>query len=395
MKIFHHPRFQYLSLLCLVLFWGPGDGFAKPSNTQVRTTNELHTANWKDRKKAVVELEKIYPATPQVVDALRQALQDSSQQVRSQTLETIRIIKKLGSDLKPLTPDLIVRLNHPQEKSSIKADIPPLLFQVSEGSPEVVKELLKLAKDPKEEILIRWRSLRVLGEVEMGGDMLRHGLRHLALQDPSSIIQSQAWLTIAHLQPQDDEIEEALVKMGKGAYGRKHLLHADVTSNSFYPLSEALNMLMSLGKWESVIPLFLDALDQTNDRIPLDSRRFAYYLQEHPARALPYVPRLLAIVARTPTHYQQVLARAYLMAPLVKVAPHSPALRKILDGLEKNTDPEIKNWAKTILHCIDPQVPKSVKEEYPCTGIQNLPSVNSEELQKMEIRSMKKERGIE
>ncbi len=395
MKIIHHLRFQCISLLCLVLFCGLGVSFADSPKTQGKIGKELHSPNWKDRKEAVSALEKIYPATPQVVDVLKQALQDSSKQVRSQTRETIRIINILGSDLKPLIPDLLARLKNPQETTSLKDSLPLLLFQVSAGSSEVVKELLTLAKDHKEELLIRWRSLRVLGEVKSGDESLRQGLRDLARHDPSSIIQSQAWLTLARLWPHDDEIVKALVKMGQGDYGLKQLLHAGVTSVSFHPLSEALNLLMSMGKWEQMIPLYLDAVDQTQDRIPLDLYRFTYHLQAHPSLAKPYVPRFLTIVARPSTHFDQMMTRSYFSVILLKVAPHSPEFRNILENLEKDPDPELRKRAKAILQCIDPHAPASVKENIPCSSIPELPSVNAEADQKMEIRILKRERGLE
>lgn len=395
MKIFRHLRLQSIPLLCLVLFWGMGEGFAKSPKTQDTIGKELHSPSWRDRKKAVIELEKISPATPQVLEALREALQDSSKQVRSQTRETIRIINILGSDLKSLTPDILARLKHPEEKTSLKDSLPLLLFQVSDGSPEMVQELLTLAKDPKEELVIRWRSLRVLGEVESGDKRMRQGLRDLARHDSSSIIQSQAWLTLARLWPYDDEIVKALVKIGKGDYGLKHHLNSETLSLSFHPLSEALHMLMSMGKWERVIPLFLDAVDQTQDRIHLDLYRFTYHLQAHPSLAKPHVQRLLAIMARPSTRFDQMMTRNYFSVILLKATPHSPEFRKILESLEKDPDPLIRKGVKAILQCMDPRAPASVKENIPCSSIPKLPSVNAEAERKMEIRILKKARGLE
>ena len=395
MKITHHLRFQCISLLCLVLFWGMGEGFAYSPKKQDKIGKELNSPDWRDRKKAVADLEKIYPATPQVVYALREALQDSSKQVRSQTRETIRIIHLLGSDLKPLLPDLLARLKHPEEMASIKDGLPLLLVRVSDGSPEVGKELLKLAKDHEEELVIRWRSLHVLGEVESGDERLRQSLRDLARHDPSSIIQSQAWLTLASFQPHNDEIVKALVKMGQGDYGLKYLLSSETLSISFYPLSEALDMLMSLGKWARVIPLFLDAVDQAQDRIPLDLYRFTYHLQAHPSLAKPHVQRLLAIVARPSTRFDQMMTRNYFSVILLKATPHSPEFRKILESMAKDPDPLIRKGAKAISQCMDPRAPARVKENIPCSSIPKLPSVNAEADREMAIRNLKRERGLE
>ena len=356
---------QCFTVWCLLLFLGVGAVYPGTPKTIEDILKDLHSPNWRDREKAVFALHKNYPVTAQVVEVLRQALQDPAYQVRSHAVE---IGRKLGSDVKVLVPDYLARLKDPQEKYSMKFGLPDFLIQLSDGSPEVVTELLQLAKDIKEELLVRFTSLRALGDVEEGGNVLRHDLRHLAIHDPSLIIQSQAWLSLAHLQPHDEETVHALVKMGQGGYGYRHRLHAGVTSTSFSPLSNALHMLITIGEGGRAIPLFFDALERT-EKLSLDIRGFAYYLQEHPAQAKPYVPRLLEIVARSPADLREEYIRIYLIGSLVRIAPGSPTFRKIIEGIKQSQDPKWRKGVKNLLHCIDPQVPQSVKEAFPCALI--------------------------
>ena len=154
-------------------------------------------------------------------------------------------------------------------------------------------------------------------------------------------------------------------------------------------------MLMSMGKWEQMIPLYLDAVDQAQDRIPLDLYRFTYHLQAHPSLAKPYVPRFLTIVAQPSTHFDQMMTRSYFSVILLKVAPHSPEFRNILEDLVKDPDPELRKRAKAILQCIDPHASASVKENIPCSSIPKLPSVNAEAEREMAIRNLKKARGLD
>ncbi len=195
---------QCFIIWCLLLFFGVGAAYPETPKIIESLSKDLQSLDWRDRRKAVLKLEKIVPVTTQVEEALREALHDPSYHVRS---KAVGVINRLGSMVKVLIPDLVARLKNPQEKYSLKYDVVSSLIKLSDGSPEVSGELLTLAKNKKEELLIRWTSLRSLEDIERSGEVLNQGLRRLANNDLSPVIQSQAWLTLARLQPNDDDID--------------------------------------------------------------------------------------------------------------------------------------------------------------------------------------------
>ena len=330
----------------------------------------IESADWKERRYAVQSIEKLEHLTPRDLLVLQHALKDPSVHVRRAASNAVL---KFGKHAISVLPTLLNVLANKNEDSSLRWNILDTLKKFShDNSTDILRVLRGLISNSQEDVVIRFKTMSILKEFPSPAKSLIPILRQLAKDSKHQSLQNQAWLTLAHLEPHNDEVIRAIVEIAKGQHGTHIKLQSGVLSTEFNMPRSALRTLLKIDQGEKVVPIFFESLKrQAKEESGVESlaNELGLYLQEHKTIASKYIPGIYEIVQRQPDRDVDYYVRFMFLVTLVQLDPTSPQLKEILQNIVKSDGhPNVIRGAEELLKCIDPTISKTQKNHYPCYG---------------------------
>ena len=345
-----------------------GDKGQKAMNT-IRPVIEkvvLETAQDKKSRKrqtALALVSDLKPITPTMLNLLVTALSDPKKELKG---TAVSVIHRIGPEAESTVPALISVLKNRTVPAYIRMSIPKIIARISRQPSKAISPLIERLQDSEEELFIRWKAAQVLGELGPTAHTITSVLYQFAENSREPALQAQAWLSLAHIQPNNPEIIQNVVKMAQGQYGTDIPLQ----STGFKPVYTGLQTLIALGEQEKAITSLITRLqnqEQQASILPLPD--FAVLIQEMGGKIIPFLPPLLNIVQHPSRNLMEYFDKYYLLLGLSQAVPESKAFQQVVKDIASSDPlPAVRQNAQRLLMCLNPLTTKERKAQPPCTG---------------------------
>lgn len=248
---------------------------------------------------------------------------------------------------------LLHALKDPNISVLVRSNIPKALTKIDPESESIQDAILRRAQDPKEDVLVRFRSVQAFKTFQNANTLVKPALESLA-ENGNNPIKVEAILQLGALSEPDPKVWDALFEMANGKYGEYLNFSSGASSRNIYPKSSAISLLVEKGKGEGFIPIFLKDLKESSRGMLMTTTLLQRVLVGMGEDGKEYVPDVIESLGHIPPSSSSPVinqTRFMLMLTLMWVDPLSTNVTDALKGIQAQ-DPYNQQYVEKLLECV-------------------------------------------